>query len=240
MTFQPCAKLAQHDKVHAMRIAIIEDNVELAHGIAYRLRDRGHAVDALHDGEEADRFLAQEGADLVVLDINLPGMSGLDILRALRRRGDGTPVILLTARSETEERVAGLDAGADDYLTKPFHNEELVLRVQALLRRAHGREPQTLLSAAGLQLDEAQQQVVRDGQAPVSLSASEFKLLRYFMLNPGKVLSKTRLAEHLYDYEDERDSNVIEVLINHLRRKLGREAIETRRGQGYVLVGADA
>ena len=114
------------------------------------------------------------------------------------------------------------------------------MRVQALLRRAHGREPQTLLSAAGLQLDEAHQQVVRAGQEPVSLSASEFKLLRYFMLNPGKVLSKTRLAEHLYDYEDERDSNVIEVLINHLRRKLGREAIETRRGQGYVLVGAGA
>ena len=139
--------------------------------------------------------------------------------------------------SRWTERVEGLQAGADDYLTKPFHNEELLLRVQALLRRAHGRVPQALLSVAGLQLDEAQQQVRVGDAEPLSLSASEFKLLRYFMLNPGKVLSKTQLAEHLYDYEDERDSNVIEVLINHLRRKLGREAIETRRGQGYVLVG---
>ena len=118
-----------------MRIAVIEDNDALAQGIAFRLRDRGHAVDLLHDGTEADAFLSREGADLVVLDLNLPGMDGIDVLRALRRRGDGTPVILLTARSETAERVAGLDAGADDYLTKPFEMDELEARLRAMARR---------------------------------------------------------------------------------------------------------
>ena len=223
-----------------MRLLLVEDNVALADSLLAVLKRAGYAVDWRADGRDALLLGEQEPYDLAILDLGLPGMDGLEILRTWRADGSSLPVLILTARSRWTERVEGLQAGADDYLTKPFHNEELLLRVQALLRRAHGREPQTLLSAAGLQLDEAQQQVVRDGQAPVSLSASEFKLLRYFMLNPGKVLSKTRLAEHLYDYEDERDSNVIEVLINHLRRKLGREAIETRRGQGYVLVGADA
>ena len=223
-----------------MRLLLVEDNVALADSLLAVLKRAGYAVDWRADGRDALLLGEQEPYDLAILDLGLPGMDGLEILRTWRSAGSSLPVLILTARSRWTERVEGLQAGADDYLTKPFHNEELLLRVQALLRRAHGREPQTLLSAAGLQLDEAQQQVVRDGQAPVSLSASEFKLLRYFMLNPGKVLSKTWLAEHLYDYEDERDSNVIEVLINHLRRKLGREAIETRRGQGYVLVGADA
>ena len=212
-----------------MRLLLVEDNVALADSLLAVLKRAGYAVDWRADGRDALLLGEQEPYDLAILDLGLPGMDGLEILRTWRSAGSSLPVLILTARSRWTERVEGLQAGADDYLTKPFHNEELLLRV-----------PQTLLSAAGLQLDEAQQQVVRDGQAPVSLSASEFKLLRYFMLNPGKVLSKTRLAEHLYDYEDERDSNVIEVLINHLRRKLGREAIETRRGQGYVLVGADA
>ncbi|HCB43587.1 DNA-binding response regulator [Halopseudomonas pachastrellae] len=223
-----------------MRLLLVEDNVALADSLLAVLKRAGYAVDWRADGRDALLLGEQEPYDLAILDLGLPGMDGLEILRSWRAGGSSLPVLILTARSRWTERVEGLQAGADDYLTKPFHNEELVLRVQALLRRAHGREPQTLLSAAGLQLDEAHQQVVRAGQEPVSLSASEFKLLRYFMLNPGKVLSKTRLAEHLYDYEDERDSNVIEVLINHLRRKLGREAIETRRGQGYVLVGAGA
>jgi len=223
-----------------MRLLLVEDNVALADSLLAVLKRAGYAVDWRADGRDALLLGEQEPYDLAILDLGLPGMDGLEILRSWRAGGSSLPVLILTARSRWTERVEGLQAGADDYLTKPFHNEELVLRVQALLRRAHGREPQTLLSAAGLQLDEAHQQVVRAGQEPVSLSASEFKLLRYFMLNPGKVLSKTRLAEHLYDYEDERDSNVIEVLINHLRRKLGREAIETRRGQGYVLVGTNA
>ena len=216
-----------------MRLLLVEDNVALADSLLTVLKRAGYAVDWRADGRDALLLGEQEPYDLAILDLGLPGMDGLEILRSWRAGGSSLPVLILTARSRWTERVEGLQAGADDYLTKPFHNEELVLRVQALLRRAHGREPQTLLSAAGLQLDEAHQQVVRAGQEPVSLSATEFKLLRYFMLNPGKVLSKTRLAEHLYDYEDERDSNVIEVLINHLRRKLGREAIETRFNEIY-------
>ncbi|MGI3131028.1 response regulator transcription factor [Halopseudomonas pachastrellae] len=220
-----------------MRLLLVEDNVALAESLMVVLKRAGYAVDWRADGRDALLLGEQEPYDLAILDLGLPGMDGLDILRRWRAGGSALPVLILTARSRWTERVEGLQAGADDYLTKPFHNEELVLRVQALLRRAHGREPQAMLSAAGMQLDEAHQQVVRGADAPIGLSASEFKLLRYFMLHPGQVLSKTRLAEHLYDYEDERDSNVIEVLINHLRRKLGREAIETRRGQGYVLVG---
>ena len=199
-------------------------------------RDR-RVMELEYDAVSGELLGEQEPYDLAILDLGLPGMDGLEVLQRWRAAGSSLPVLILTARSRWTERVEGLQAGADDYLTKPFHNEELLLRVQALLRRAHGRVPQALLSVAGLQLDEAQQQVRVGDAEPLSLSASEFKLLRYFMLNPGKVLSKTQLAEHLYDYEDERDSNVIEVLINHLRRKLGREAIETRRGQGYVLVG---
>jgi len=220
-----------------MRLLLVEDNVALADSLCSVLKRAGYAVDWRTDGRDAAVLGEQEPYDLAILDLGLPGMDGLAVLQRWRAAGSSLPVLILTARSRWTERVEGLQAGADDYLTKPFHNEELLLRVQALLRRAHGRVPQALLSVVGLQLDEAHQQVRVGDTEPLSLSASEFKLLRYFMLNPGKVLSKTQLAEHLYDYEDERDSNVIEVLINHLRRKLGREAIETRRGQGYVLVG---
>ncbi len=135
------------------------------------------------------------------------------------------------------ERIEGLKAGADDYLTKPFHPEELQLRVQSLLRRAHGQPNQPTLNAAGLHLDEGRQCVIRDG-AEIQLTAAEFRLLRYFMLHPEQILSKSHLAEHLYNGETERDSNVLEVHVNHLRRKLGRTVIETRRGQGYLFGGA--
>jgi DNA-binding response OmpR family regulator len=145
-------------------------------------------------------------------------------------------VLFLTARNEEEDIVAGLKAGADDYLTKPFHPEELFLRIQALLRRSHGQVNQPTLKAAGLHLDEGRQCVVRDG-ADIQLTAAEFRLLRYFMLHPEQILSKSHLAEHLYDGETERDSNVLEVHVNHLRRKLGKSVIETRRGQGYLFGG---
>jgi DNA-binding response OmpR family regulator len=143
-----------------------------------------------------------------------------------------TPVLILTARGSWAERIDGLKAGADDYLTKPFHPEELQLRIQALLRRSKGLANQPHLEAAGLQLDEARQCVSRGGE-DIQLTAAEFRLLRYFMLHPQQLLSKSHLAEHLYDGETERDSNVLEVHVNHLRRKLGRTVIETRRGQGY-------
>ena len=220
-----------------MRLLLVEDTVELADSLCMVFKEAGYAGDWRTDGRDALILGEQEPYDLCILDLGLPGMDGLDILRQWRAGGVALPVLILTARSNWSERVEGLRAGADDYLAKPFHPEELLLRVQALLRRSHGREPQALLRAGGLALDESRQQVSGPGLQPTPLSATEFKLLRYFMLHVGQLLSKTRLAEHLYEYESERDSNVIEVQINHLRRKLGREAIETRRGQGYVFVG---
>ena len=220
-----------------MRLLLAEDNVSLADSLMRDLRQAGYVVDWRADGRDAQLLGEQEPYDLCVLDLGLPGRGGLQILHAWREQGLSMPVLVLSARSSWAERVEGLRAGADDYLGKPFSTEELLLRIQGLLRRSHGREPQRLLHAAGLTLDEASQQVSGPGLGNVQLSASEFRMLRCFMLHAGQLVSKARLAEHLYDNEAERDSNVIEVQINHLRRKLGRQAIETRRGQGYVLVG---
>lgn len=220
-----------------MRLLLAEDNISLADSLMRDLRQAGYVVDWRADGRDAQLLGEQEPYDLCVLDLGLPGRGGLQILHAWREQGLSMPVLVLSARSSWAERVEGLRAGADDYLGKPFSTEELLLRIQGLLRRSHGREPQRLLRAAGLTLDEASQQVSGPGLANVQLSASEFRMLRCFMLHAGQLVSKARLAEHLYDNEAERDSNVIEVQINHLRRKLGRQAIETRRGQGYVLVG---
>lgn len=218
-----------------MRILIVEDNVALADELTLDLKRAGYAVDWLADGRDAAYQGATEPYDLIVLDLGLPGKSGLDVLREWRAAQMQRPVLILTARDHWAERIEGLKTGADDYLTKPFHPEELQLRIQALLRRSHGQVNQAQLSAAGLRLDEAQQQVSKNG-ATFELTAAEFSLLRYLMLNVGKIISKAQLHDHLYDGESERDSNVIEVHINHLRRKLGKTAIETRRGQGYRLV----
>jgi two-component system OmpR family response regulator len=219
-----------------MRLLLVEDNVPLADELIASLGRHGYATDWLADGRDADYQGGSEPYDLIVLDLGLPGKPGLEVLRAWRGRGLATPVLILTARDSWAERIEGLKAGADDYLTKPFHPEELLLRIQALLRRAHGVANQPLLQVGGLELDEARQQCRKDGQM-IELTAGEFRLLRYFMLHPGQLLSKTQLAEHLYDGETERDSNVIEVHVNRLRGKLGRELIETRRGQGYRFGG---
>ena len=223
-----------------MRLLLAEDNVALADTLCTSLRQAGYAIDWRTDGRDVQLLGEQEPYDLCILDLGLPGRCGLEVLQAWRGQGLSLPVLVLTARGSWTERVEGLRAGADDYLTKPFHPEELLLRIQGLLRRSHGREPQNQLHAVGLTLDETSQQVSGPGLEAVQLSASEFRLLRCFMLHAGQLVSKARLAEHLYDYEAERDSNVIEVLINHLRRKLGKQTIETRRGQGYVLVGRQA
>lgn len=215
-----------------MRLLLVEDHVPLADQLLADLQRHGYAVDWLADGRDAEHQGASEPYDLIVLDLGLPGKPGLEVLRAWRARGLATPVLILTARDSWAERIDGLKAGADDYLTKPFHPEELLLRIQALLRRAHGLANQPLLAVGALELDEARQECQRHGQR-IALTAGEFRLLRYFMLHPGQLLSKTQLAEHLYDGETERDSNVLEVLVNRLRGKLGREIIETRRGQGY-------
>ncbi len=219
-----------------MRLLLVEDNVPLADELTDSLNRQGYAVDWLADGRDADYQGGSEPYDLIVLDLGLPGKPGLEVLQAWRARGVATPVLILTARDSWAERIEGLKAGADDYLTKPFHPEELLLRIQALLRRAHGIANQPLLEVGGVALDEACQRCRKDGQ-DIELTAGEFRLLRYFMLHPGQFLSKTQLTEHLYDGETERDSNVIEVHVNRLRGKLGRELIETRRGQGYRFGG---
>lgn len=219
-----------------MRLLLVEDHVPLADELINALGRQGYAVDWLADGRDAVHQGASEPYDLIVLDLGLPGLSGLEVLQQWRAKGLSTPVLVLTARGSWAERIEGLKVGADDYLTKPFHPEELQLRIQALLRRSHGLANQPTLQAAGLHLDEGRQTVSRDG-LEIQLTSAEFRLLRYFMLHPEQILSKSHLAEHLYDGENERDSNVIEVHVNHLRRKLGKTVIETRRGQGYRFGG---
>ncbi|UCJ15386.1 response regulator transcription factor [Pseudomonas sp. MM211] len=222
-----------------MRLLLVEDHVPLADELIASLTRQGYAVDWLADGRDAVYQGASEPYDLIILDLGLPGKPGLEVLQEWRKGGLATPVLVLTARGSWAERIEGLKVGADDYLTKPFHPEELQLRIQALLRRARGLANQPQLQAAGLHLDEGRQCVSR-GEQEIELTAAEFRLLRYFMMHAGQILSKSHLAEHLYDGETERDSNVIEVHVNHLRRKLGREVIETRRGQGYRFCGSAA
>lgn len=221
-----------------MRLLLVEDHVALADELIGGLTRQGYAVDWLADGRDAQHQGQSEPYDLIILDLGLPGVPGIDVLRQWRAQGLATPVLILTARSSWSERIEGLKAGADDYVTKPFHPEELQLRVQALLRRSHGQSNQPLLKSAGLHLDESRQTVV-SGESEVQLTAAEFRLLRYFMLHPQQILSKSHLAEHLYNGETERDSNVLEVHVNHIRRKLGRSVIETRRGQGYIFGAAE-
>ena len=216
-----------------MRLLLAEDDTALGRDLQTKLREQGYAVDWATDGVEV-AFLGSEGIyDVVVLDIGLPGRDGLTVLRDWRRDGLTMPVLLLTARDAWFEKVEGFEAGADDYLAKPFHVEELFARLRALARRTAEQPGDLLGGNESLVLDEARQRVQVDGQS-VELTGTEFRLLRYFMHHPGHVLSKSRLAEHLYEFDDERDSNVIEAYVTRLRRKIGRGYIETRRGQGYV------
>ena len=219
-----------------MRLLLVEDHVPLAEELIVFLKGHGYAIDWLADGRDAAYQGMAEPYDLIILDLGLPGRPGLEVLSEWRVNGLAAPVLILTARDSWAERIDGLKAGADDYLTKPFHPEELILRIQALLRRTHGLVNKPQLESAGLQLDESRQCVIRDGEH-IELTSVEFRLLRYFMLHAGEILSKGQLAEHLYDGERERDSNVLEVHVNRLRGKLGREVIETRRGQGYRYAG---
>lgn len=219
-----------------MRLLLVEDNVALADELVPLLRRNGYAVDWLVDGRDAAVQASDNPYDIIVLDLGLPGRDGIEILHEWRAAQLATAVLVLTARDTWADRIEGLKAGADDYLTKPFHPEELVLRVQALIRRTHNVANQPVLEAGGLQLDEERHCVINRGKR-IQLTGAEFQLLRYFMLQSGKLLSRSHLAEHLYDNEQERDSNVIEVHINRLRGKLGRSVIETRRGQGYRFRG---
>ncbi|MBV7407411.1 response regulator transcription factor [Maritimibacter sp. DP1N21-5] len=218
-----------------MRIAVIEDNEALAHGIAFRLRDRGHSVDLLHDGAEADAFLRREGADLIVLDLNLPQMDGLAVLRAMRRRGDGTPVILLTARSETAERVAGLDAGADDYLTKPFDMDELEARLRAMARRKNLEFSERDMLGP-LVFDRTGRQLLLDEQ-PFDIPRKEIATLECLLERRGRLVSKGQLMNHVYGIGSDAEESAIEPHISRLRKRLEPYGIriKTARGLGYML-----
>jgi len=215
-----------------MRILLAEDDARLSDRIKADLVQRGYAVDVADNGIDAEHHGDEEPYDAVILDLGLPQRSGLQVLRNWREKGNPVPVLILTARDAWHEKVEGFDAGADDYVAKPFHVEELYARLGALIRRAHA-QPAGVVIADGLRLDEARQ-VVISGDRTVALSGIEFRLLRYFMLHPGQVLSKSHLAEHVYDNDSDRDSNVIEVHVSHLRNKIGAALIKTRRGQGYV------
>lgn len=218
-----------------MRLLLVEDDTALVENLKQQLEQKGFAVDAVDNGIDAEFIGDEEPYDVVVLDLGLPGKPGLEVLSAWRERENKVPVIILTARDAWHEKVEGFKLGADDYLGKPFHFEELLMRIQALIRRSHDMAG-TSLHSGGLELDEEGQRVkLADGEW-VGLTGTEFRLLRYMMLNPGKVLSKTRLTEHVYEQDFDLDSNVIEVYIRRLRDVLGKERIETRRGQGYLFV----
>lgn len=216
-----------------MRLLLIEDDATLSGHLKGELERAGFAVDAVHNGIDGEFMGNEEPYDGVVLDLGLPDRSGLEVLRHWRATDNRVPVIILTARDAWHERVDGFKAGADDYLGKPFHVEELLARIHALIRRSKALSG-GLLRSAGLTLDEETQSVITAAGQRLSLTGTEFRLLRYFMLHPGRVLSKTRLTEHIYDFDSDKDSNVLEVYVNRLRRKLGRGLITTRRGQGYV------
>ncbi|MCP4044083.1 MAG: response regulator transcription factor [Gammaproteobacteria bacterium] len=218
-----------------MRLLLVEDDAVLAEHLATDLARAGFAVDHSDNGVDGEFMGDEEPYDVVILDLGLPKRPGLEVLRSWRGRGNRVPVIILTARDAWHERVDGFKAGADDYLGKPFHVEELIARVQALIHRAHDR-PGRILESGELALDEDRQQVTRQNGETFILTGTEFRLLRYFMLHPGQVLSKTRLTEHVYDQDFDRDSNVIEVYVRRLRDRLGKDRILTRRGQGYIFV----
>ena len=220
-----------------MRLLLVEDDTELVRTLKPALQRAGFAVDVADNGIDAE-FLGNESLhDAVVLDLGLPQRNGLQVLQNWRSSGNAIPVIILTARDSWHERVDGLKAGADDYLGKPFHVEELVMRINSVVRR-YKQQPGALLQQAGLTLDEEKQTVTDQNGVVSSLTGTEFRLLRHFILHPDRILSKQRLMEHLYDEDEENDSNVIEAYVGRLRKLLGKERIETRRGQGYRFRGS--
>jgi two-component system OmpR family response regulator len=216
-----------------MRVLIVEDDETLAKQMMQSLSDVGYAVDHAADGEEGHFLGDTEPYDAVLLDLGLPIMDGVSVLKRWRREGKTMPVLILTARDSWTEKVEGLDAGADDYLTKPFIMEELLARLRALIRRSAG-QPSSEFTCGPVLLDSRNGRVSVDG-TPVKLTAQEFKLLSYLMHHEGKVISRTELTEHIYDQDFDRDSNTIEVFINRVRKKLGVSIIHTIRGLGYRL-----
>ena len=220
-----------------MRILLVEDDVRLQDSLADNLRQAGFAVDVSGDGIEGLYYGEEFPVDLAIIDLGLPGLSGLDLIRKLRKSERRFPILILTARSQWQDKVKGLEAGADDYMTKPFHPEELKARVAALIRRSAGHaRPQ--VSFGPVSIDLSSQRVMLNG-VEVDLTTYEYRVLEYLVLHPGEVVTKTALSEHIYEEDADRDSNVIEVFIGRLRRKIDPDGalqpIETLRGRGYRL-----
>jgi two-component system OmpR family response regulator len=216
-----------------MRILLVEDDPDLSRQLKQALADADYVVDHAPDGEEAQFLGETEPYDAVILDLGLPKVDGVSVLERWRREGMTSPVLILTARAAWSDKVAGFDAGADDYLAKPFHTEELLARLRALLRRAAGHA-QPALACGGLRLDPRAARASVNGE-PVRLTSLEYRLLHYIMMHQGRVISRTELVEHLYDQDFDRDSNTIEVFVGRLRKKIGPDRIETVRGLGYRL-----
>ncbi len=216
-----------------MRVLLVEDDPLLGSGVQTGLRQNGYAVDWVKDGMAALSALDAESYDLAVLDVGLPGMSGLEVLTKLRESGQDIPVIILTARDTIDDRIKGLDLGADDYLVKPFDLDELTARIRALLRRSYGRS-NPMLCYGPLELDPSSMTVRRDGDL-VKVSRKEFTILHTLLENQGKLMSRQKLEESLYSWKDDVDSNTIEVHIHHLRKKMPDGLIRTVRGIGYII-----
>ncbi|GAB4225291.1 MAG: response regulator transcription factor [Methyloligellaceae bacterium] len=217
-----------------MRLLVVEDDPDLNRQLTQALTDAGYAVDSVSDGEEGHFLGDTEPYDAVVLDLGLPKMDGISVLEQWRRDGRKMPVLILTARDRWSDKVAGMDAGADDYVAKPFHMEEVLARVRALLRRSTGHA-KSEIEVGSLVLDTKSSRVTVDGMA-VKLTSHEYRLLSYLMHHRGKVVSRTELVEHLYDQDFDRDSNTIEVFVGRLRKKIPGNYISTVRGLGYCLV----
>jgi two-component system OmpR family response regulator len=218
-----------------MRLLLVEDDTTLGPQLQSALQRSGYAADLSTDGVDAEAQGELEPYDLIILDLGLPNRSGIDVLTNWRTRNFRTPVIILTARGGWQEKVAGFNAGADDYVSKPFQIEELLARIGAVLKRSTGGTAGELQNER-FKLNETSQTVELKNGEHHALTGTEFRLLRYFMLHSGHVLSKTVLTEHVYEYDEDKDSNVIEVYINRLRQKIGADLIQTKRGQGYVFV----
>ena len=218
-----------------MRAIVIEDDLDIQQQIVDRLKSEGFAVDSTDTGDEGLYLIQEYPADVAIVDLGLPKMSGLEVINKIRDQGINIPILILTARGRWQDKVEGLDAGADDYLVKPFHHEEMMARVRVLIRRASGWSDSRILCAP-VSLDTATQRTYVD-ERELNLTAYEYRVLEYLMLHAGKVISKTELTEHLYDDEADNDSNVIEVFIRRLRQKLDPDEdlrpIETLRGRGY-------
>ena len=220
-----------------MRLLVVEDDPDLNRQLSAALKDAGYVVDSAKDGEEGHFLGETEPYDGVILDLGLPILDGVSVLEKWRRAGKKMPVLILTARDRWSDKVAGFDAGADDYVAKPFHMEEVLARVRALLRRSAGHATSEL-ACGPLLLDTKSARVTVDGTA-IKLTSLEFRLLAYLMHHKGKVISRTELVEHLYDQDFDRDSNTIEVFVGRLRKKLGADVLHTIRGMGYCVSEPD-